>query len=65
MADSETLSIDANKMATSVLLAGATFLLLLLVLYFTLKNDFWAGIVSFSCSYILAISSYIYLNRKK
>jgi hypothetical protein len=57
-------TIDADKLGNAVLMADATFLFLLLSLFFTLKDEFWVGIISFFCSFLLAVSYLIYSQLK-
>jgi len=65
MADLETHTIDADKLGNTILMAHITFLFLLLFLFFTLKDEFLTGIISFSCSFLLAISYLIFSHLKR
>lgn len=54
--------IDPERFGNAGVIFSFTLLVLLLTLWFTTKNDFWAGIIAFSTGSLLAISYCWYTN---
>lgn len=48
-------SIDADKFANSWLIFSSSLLVIFLVLYYTIKNDFWGGLIAFFISTFIVI----------
>jgi len=56
--------IEPEKFANSWVIFSSSFLVLLLILWFTTKDSFWTGMIAFSISSILVIGYCIYSNFK-
>jgi hypothetical protein len=48
-------SIDADKFANSWLIFSSSLFVIFLVLYYTIKNVFWGGLIAFFISTFLVI----------
>ena len=55
---------ETEKVANSFVILSLSFLILLLILWFTTKDSIWTGIIAFSISSILVIGYCIYSNFK-
>ena len=56
--------IDTDKFGTSWIIFAFSFLVFLLIIWYSTKDSFWTGLIAFSISFFLAIVYYIYSNSK-
>ena len=62
MSKSQDVVIDSEKIGNAGIIFSFTLLVLLLILWFTIKNHFWTGIISFIISVASVLGYWTYQN---